>query len=62
MKASTKNGLYSSTGTIRKSKEMIQEIWDMSIFLPKISSKQGYQNIEISLSSNKSSVKSVENI
>ena len=35
MKASTKNGLYSSTGTIRKSKEMIQEIWDMSIFYQK---------------------------
>ena len=31
-------------------------------FLPKISSKQGYQNIEISSSSNKSLVKSVENI
>ena len=35
MKINTKNGLNSSTGTIIKSREIIQEIWNMSILYKK---------------------------
>ena len=45
---STKNGLDSNTGTIMKSKEMMQELWNMSILY-----QNKFQNISLSKHSNK---------
>ena len=42
MKTSTKNGHDSSPGTITKSKQMIQEIWNMSILDQKQVSKHKF--------------------